>query len=417
MASFTDATSPPPTFTLVESTYSLPASDNASLLASSTSHALSSSAASCDAHLLHPYALQIGGKHHRQKAGSKGGNQFAKMFLHMPDSHLVYKPVTAGVRGRVELEFYRLAYPHAPRIAAPLPEVLAEPDQQSAIAPSTGLSAVPFCAPFLLFMPQFFGTATIAASSDGTATDLAAHNAVRSEYLRLNDLTRGYRRPNVVDIKMGTQTFDDDAPATKRAMETTKFPDQARLGFRFTGMKVWDAAACDYVEFSKAFCHTLDAASYMRGFRAFFRIDSSDAASTAMAPRAISRVLTSLLAQLSLLLHVFESHNSHRFIASSLLIVYEGDDHAPPSSGAAPPLPTECPLCAGGNSDSGRSSTLAVSRPEDLVACRARAHMIDFGHVTSLAEGARDDGYIHGLRTIVAALQSLIDELASSTRD
>jgi hypothetical protein len=37
---------------------------------------------------------------------------------------------------------------------------------------------------------------------------------------------------------MGTRTFDDDAPAAKRDMELAKFPDQATLGFRFTGMKV-----------------------------------------------------------------------------------------------------------------------------------------------------------------------------------
>ena len=76
-----------------------------------------------------------------------------------------------------------------------------------------------------------------------------------AEYLRLSDLTAGYRRPSVADLKIGTQTFDDDAPAKKKSSELAKFPDQATLGFRFTGMKVFDAHAGAYVEYSKSFCH------------------------------------------------------------------------------------------------------------------------------------------------------------------
>ncbi len=64
-------------------------------------------------------------------------------------------------------------------------------------------------------------------------------SSVPSDYLRLADLTHAYRHPTIIDIKMGTRTFDDDAPASKRDMELAKFPDQATLGFRFTGMKVF----------------------------------------------------------------------------------------------------------------------------------------------------------------------------------
>jgi hypothetical protein len=59
-----------------------------------------------------------------------------------------------------------------------------------------------------------------------------------TEYLCLTDLTHAYRNPSLIDIKMGTQTYDDDAPVAKREMEIAKFPSQTTLGFRFTGMKV-----------------------------------------------------------------------------------------------------------------------------------------------------------------------------------
>jgi hypothetical protein len=171
---------------------------------------------------LHPYQHQIGGKHHRIKAGNKG-SKWAKMFLHHGGSAfsrrtaappLVYKPITPGIRGQVEFDFYRLAFPHV----------------HSAYRPTVERpigSAASFCPQLLWFIPAFRGTAII-SSDDGSPAD----------YLRLVDLTWPLEGASMADIKMGTQTFDDEAPASKKETELAKFPHQARLGFRFTGMKV-----------------------------------------------------------------------------------------------------------------------------------------------------------------------------------
>jgi hypothetical protein len=44
--------------------------------------------------------------------------------------------------------------------------------------------------------------------------------------------------PSVLDLKMGTQTYDENAKPEKIAAEISKYPPQKDLGFRFTGMKV-----------------------------------------------------------------------------------------------------------------------------------------------------------------------------------
>jgi len=55
--------------------------------------------------------------------------------------------------------------------------------------------------------------------------------------LKLEDVTFPFRHPSVLDLKMGTQTYDESAKPEKIAAEVAKYPPQKELGFRFTGMK------------------------------------------------------------------------------------------------------------------------------------------------------------------------------------
>ena len=147
----------------------------------------------------------------------------------------------------------------------------------------------------------------------------------------------------------------------------------------------------------------------MRGFHAYFQDG-----------RVSARIIDSLLQQVTHLLHVIECHNQHRFSASSLLLVYDSDDSdAAPRVAAASGddvLSLECEWCA--------SADIVDAKGASPPHCAARAHMIDFGHVTPLvgaseaADGGsgdvpvelRDRGYAHGLRTICAALRALVVE-------
>ena len=47
-----------------------------------------------------------------------------------------------------------------------------------------------------------------------------------------------FRKPCVVDIKMGKKTYDPEAGPAKIAKEMTKFPYVEKFGFQFTGMQV-----------------------------------------------------------------------------------------------------------------------------------------------------------------------------------
>ena len=121
-------------------------------------------------------------------------------------------------------------------------------------------------------------------------------------------------------------------------------------------------------------------------------------------------VLGEFLAQLTELLRIFQHENRHRFIAASLLLLYEGQTLEKTSSFH----PT-------------MSSDVA-----EVKLWKPRVHLIDFGHVSVLSTGSngieelggavnthvigsvsdlRDQGFIHGLCTVVGVVQRKIQVL------
>ncbi|KAF2362485.1 Inositol polyphosphate kinase [Trinorchestia longiramus] len=69
------------------------------------------------------------------------------------------------------------------------------------------------------------------------------------ECILLENLTHIYRVPNVLDLKMGTRQYGDDAPESKRRSQTRKAQHTTtpRLGVRLAGMQVYDRDAKSYV--------------------------------------------------------------------------------------------------------------------------------------------------------------------------
>ena len=62
----------------------------------------------------------------------------------------------------------------------------------------------------------------------------------RMPCILLEDLTRHYKQPCILDIKMGTRSYPDDASAHKRArhIEKCQSTTSASLGARICGMQV-----------------------------------------------------------------------------------------------------------------------------------------------------------------------------------
>lgn len=210
------------------------------------------------------------------------------------------------------------------------------------------------------FMPRFYGVTHLADPRTGGS----------APFLVLQDLTVGMARPCLLDIKMGVQTWGEDAPPAKVAQERGKWPPQAALGYRYTGMRVWEPHAAAeagargagrWVVRDRAYGYALSLPAAARGLEAFLW----DGA------RVRTELIPPLIGRLREIRSWFEVQGAHRFYGSSLLFLYDGGVEG--AAGAA---------------------TVDV-------------RMIDFPHVWPIRDGGRDAGYLLGLDTLIAQLEAL----------
>lgn len=309
---------------------------------------------------------------------------------------LVYKPLPAGKRGEAELRFY-----------------------------ATMFSPERYHSPPATLMPRFAGLHLEPArpgAKDG------------STFLRLEDVTAPYVRPCIMDIKIGVQAWDEDATPAKIAKEACKYPTQQLVGFRLTGMRVWDhsrgmsshALAPEqllastnggYREHGRAFGYRLTQSALGSAFREFL-FDGT---------RVRSELLPPFLDKLLLIREWFAAQDEFRFYGSSLLFVYEGDPAA--AAVAAPPESQHSHRqMRDGDSTTGTAAPVTSA----TVAPRVDVRMIDFAHVFPIvssvlalpkrADGQsaspdrpvttedRDSGYLLGLDSIIRYMLVLLTE-------
>lgn len=57
-------------------------------------------------------------------------------------------------------------------------------------------------------------------------------------YLRLEDVTRRFRKPCIMDVKIGQRSYDPFASQEKRQQQIRKYPLMEEIGFLVLGMRV-----------------------------------------------------------------------------------------------------------------------------------------------------------------------------------
>ncbi|OQS03346.1 inositol hexakisphosphate kinase 3 [Thraustotheca clavata] len=137
------------------------------------------------------------------------------------------------------------------------------------------------------------------------------------KYLVLGDLTQGYNRPCVLDIKMGTRQHGEDATEDKILRHTQKCNSttSAELGLRLCGMQIYRQCDGRYVLRDKHWGRKLRA-SDIEPALLFFLSNGQHVRTDA---------IQALLQRLNKLKEQIISTIGIRFWGSSLLLVYEGD--------------------------------------------------------------------------------------------
>lgn len=279
---------------------------------------------------------------------------------------------------------------------------------------------------FNRFTPQYFGVFhefDQEGETDGSY----------SPYIVLNDLTSGFVKPNLIDIKMGQQTYEPTASEEKKTREILKYEHQTTVGFRITGFKVYNVVTEEYDEIDKYFGRALLPESIDYGL-AYFFFNGEVFHLT---------VIRNALIRLKEILSYMQEQTHFHYYCSSILIVYDSSTNTQADSGCTSlesslnrdnaevlskveeAADVQCSGCssdvvAGALEEGGycsRSSLVSVKNS------RVSVSMIDFAHTipppaasppsSSQSSDQVDFGYVHGLKELIRRLTVIASVLES----
>ena len=250
-------------------------------------------------------------------------------------------------------------------------------------------------------------TGTI-TTADGAIERLHGKKLDTDLHIVLENITHGFTKPNVLDLKLGKQLWDEKAKPEKRARldEVANSTTSGSLGFRIAGMRTWkgkDAPKVpddlkDYVEadengywvYNKMYGRKFTTEDIKEGFEAYILPQGS-------APEQLARaqeILAFFLGEVKDIISVFEKKES-RMYSASILLVYEGDVDAYAE--------TKQTLKSVSLEDE------AEEDEEDLPKLAA-AKMIDFAPATWRQGEGSDENALRGMRSTATILKDLLDK-------
>ncbi|KAH0569273.1 hypothetical protein GP486_000029 [Trichoglossum hirsutum] len=313
---------------------------------------------------------------------------------------VVVKPCTA-----TEIAFYESAAMH-PAFAAYMPTYMGTLKlSSSGTVDETATAAAAAAA------SQPAGSATASGTASALSPDdpgpLRGKKLETGLSIVLENIASPFKKPNILDVKLGAQLWDDSASLQKRerldkvAAETTS----KSLGFRMAGMKVWQGAgeqkdplvdATGYRVYNKFYGRKFSADSVIEGFREFLFVPAAGIDDD------LGRTMVNiLLKQVEGIQKVLEAEEI-RMYSASILFVYEGDGEAlrraleeekSRTSGTAQPDEGD----RGGDDDEG----------EGDVAKAYAVKLIDFAHATWTPGLGSDENALQGVRSTAKILGDL----------
>ncbi|XP_035590471.1 inositol polyphosphate multikinase [Oncorhynchus keta] len=237
-----------------------------------------------------------------QVAGHKYGVDKVGILQH-PDG-TVLKQLQPPPRGPREMQFYSMVY------------------------------AEDCCDPCLLdlqhHLPKYFG----AWSSPESPNEL---------YLKLEDVTRRFQKPCIMDVKIGQKSYDPYASYEKRDQQIKKYPLMEEIGFLVLGMRVYKVNSDGYDSYDQHYGRGLLKDTVKDGLSKFFYNGTS----------LRKDAITASILKVQNILRWFEGQIQLTFYASSLLFVYEGQPPPNPEGHITRGLPekTTSAACCEPNED------------------------------------------------------------------
>jgi 1D-myo-inositol-tetrakisphosphate 5-kinase/inositol-polyphosphate multikinase len=275
---------------------------------------------------------------------------------------------------------------------------------------------------------------------DGTASTLGTYDPGPLKGKKLDtdlhivlvNIAANFKHPNILDLKLGSRLWADNANSNKRARldHVSSMTTSGSLGFRMAGMRIWqgedlvtDEASNSEVKsvdihgnelvtieedsnvrvFNKFWGRTFTADSIVDAFKRYFIVPSSGMDSVKALP-----IVRQILEDVKQIQSVLEREETRMF-SSSILLVYEGDPAAwkeAMETAASKPVRED-----EDEEDDDDDDDVEEDEVEEKRAWAVK--LIDFAHASFTPGLGPDENILQGVRSIVRILQTLEAEFAT----
>ncbi|KAG0696989.1 hypothetical protein DFH29DRAFT_948659 [Suillus ampliporus] len=262
------------------------------------------------------------------------------------------------------------------------------------------------------------------------------------ESLVLENLSHGFVKPCILDVKLGTILYDDDASPEKkvRMIKVAHDTTSGETGVRLTGFQVYSNGSPEPILTPKSYGKSIKKEQLLDGIEMFFPVSSAPYLTApnplessgsevskphpGLPPILLHRVLTTLEADLEELKTTI-SNIEMRMVGGSILIVYEGDWERASNAISAPSgtarteededEEVEVEIDENGQIvlESIPDETTEEEEEEERQAPLCSLSLIDFAH-TRLTDGAgADEGVLKGIQTMIDLVRQRKDKIAA----
>lgn len=163
--------------------------------------------------------------------------------------------------------------------------------------------------PIRRFFPTFYGIRTVEAS-DGSGLH---------PHLILQDVVSGYKKPCIIDIKIGSRTWYPQASEdyVSKCLSKDRRTTSLSLGFRISGLQIYQGEKSGYWKLDRKQIQKFTADDVRSVLRKFFSPDGLS--------YDVYTSLSGILAQLLELKSWFEDQTDFHFYSCSVLMIYDAE--------------------------------------------------------------------------------------------
>jgi 1D-myo-inositol-tetrakisphosphate 5-kinase/inositol-polyphosphate multikinase len=249
-------------------------------------------------------------------------------------------------------------------------------------------------------------------------------------HIVLENVSAGFKHPNILDLKLGARLWDEDAKPEKRARldkvasETTS----GSLGFRIAGMRVWQGEArstpvekledvikegqagekehwfidedTNHRNYNKFYGRQFSAENILEAFKEYLLVPSAG-----VGDQHASIVVSGFISDLKDIQQVLESKES-RMYSASLLFVYEGNPEALQQAlDAITNAPEPKATVDTGDEEEDEEDQEELPRVYAV-------KLIDFAHAKFQKGLGPDENMLSGVRNSIRILEKLLKDIS-----